>query len=171
VAQGVGDEVREDLADPDRVDLEDREVARDLGAQLDSSRGRRRLERAHDLADQDVGIGRFGVEGERPGLGERQRPQIVDEPAEDARLVEDEPEVGPVGRIDVVEDRLEIALHDGERRPELVADIGQQRPALRLVGLGDERSSCRTRRSIGGRPGDRRSIARGRRPGPCSRRP
>jgi len=68
VAQGVGDEVREDLADPDRIDLEDREVARDLGAQLDPGCGCGRLERAHDVADQDVGIGRFRVEGECPCL-------------------------------------------------------------------------------------------------------
>ena len=91
MAQRIGDEVGEDLADPDRIDLEDRQVARDLGGQLDPGRRRRRLERADDLADQDVGVGRLAVEGERPGLRERQRPQVVDQPAEDAGLVEDRP--------------------------------------------------------------------------------
>ena len=53
------------------------------------ARGRRGPERAHDLADEHVGIGRLGVEGERAGLGQRERPQVVDQPLQDARLVED----------------------------------------------------------------------------------
>ena len=77
----------------------------------------------------------LGVEGERAGLGERQRAQVVDQAAQDPGLLEDQREVVGVGRIDAVEDRLEVALDHGERRPELVADLGQQRPALALVGL------------------------------------
>ena len=99
VAEGVGDEVGEDLADPDRVDVEDRQIPLDGGVELDARRGRGRLERAHDVADEDVGIGRFAVEGERPGLGQRQRPQVVDQPAEDPRLVEDQRRGAP-GRAD-----------------------------------------------------------------------
>ena len=135
VAERVGDEVRQHFADPDRVDLDDREVAVDRRRDLHARGARRRLERADDIADQDVGVGRLGMEGERPGLREGEGPEVVDQPPEDPRLIEDDAEMGRVGRIDTVDDRLEVALDDGQRRPELVADVGQQRPALGLVGL------------------------------------
>jgi hypothetical protein len=37
--------------------------------------------------------------------------------------------------VDAVEDRLDVALDDRERRPQLVADVGEERPALGLAGL------------------------------------
>ena len=44
-------------------------------------------------------------------------------------------EVRRVRRVDAVEDRLEIAGDDRQRRPQLVADVREQRAALLLVGL------------------------------------
>ena len=46
-----------------------------------------------------------------------------------------------VGLVDAVEHRLDVALDHRQRRPELVADVGEQRPPLGLVGLepGDHR--------------------------------
>ena len=40
-----------------------------------------------------------------------------------------------VRRVDAVDDRLEVALDDRQRRPKLVADLGQQGPPLAFVGL------------------------------------
>ena len=40
-----------------------------------------------------------------------------------------------VRRVDAVDDRLDVALDDRERRAQLVADVGEQPPALRLVDL------------------------------------
>ena len=54
---------------------------------------------------------------------------------EDARLLEDRPEMRLVGGMDAVEDRLDVALDDGERRPELVGDVGEEAPPLGLVRL------------------------------------
>ena len=135
MAQGVGDQVGQDLTDPDRIDVDQRQVALDGGRQLHAGRGRRRLEGPNDVDDQELGIGRLAVEGERARLGQGHRAQVVDQPGENARLVEDDGEVRRVGRIDAIDDRLEVPLDDGQRRPELVADLGQQGPSLALVGL------------------------------------
>ena len=107
-----------------------------------------------------------------PGLGQGERPQVVDQPAEDARLVEDRaPRCVRVGRIDAVDDRLEVALDDGQRRPQLVADVGEQRPALALVGLEPlgHRVEADVQLVDQARPARRRRL--GRRPGRSSRRP
>ena len=104
-------------------------------AELDPGRRGDRLERANDVGDEDVRVGRFGVERERARLGQRERAQVVDEPAEHARLVEHDLDVGRIGRVDPVHDRLEVALDDGQRRPQLVADLGEEVAALALVGL------------------------------------
>ena len=69
-----------------------------------------------------------------------------------------EREVFGVGRVDAVDDRLEVALDDGQRRPQLVADLGQQGAALALVGLQARRhrveagTSWRTARRPRARP-------------------
>ena len=73
------------------------------------------------------------MQRERPALGQGERPEIVDEAAEDVRLVEDRGQVRLVCRMDAIDDRLEVALHDGQRCPQLVADIGEQAPPLALV--------------------------------------
>ena len=43
--------------------------------------------------------------------------------------------MGLVCGVDAVGDRLEVALHDRQRRPQLVAHVGQQRATLALIGL------------------------------------
>src|SRR6185503_1188547 len=80
-------------------------------------------------------IGRLPMQGERSRLSERQRPQIVDQPREHARLIEDGLEVRWVSGIHAVEERLEIALHDRERRAYLVRHIGEQATTLALAAL------------------------------------
>ena len=95
VPKRVRDEVGEDLADADGVDLDDRQVALDVGGQVHPGGRRRRLERADDVGDEEVRVGRLAMERQRAGLGQGQRPQVVDEPAEDSRLVEDRARGGP----------------------------------------------------------------------------
>ena len=90
VAERVGDEVGEDLADPDRVDLEDRQVAVDGGgrASTPAAAAAGSNERTTSPTRTSGSVG-SGWSGERPGLGQGERPQVVDEPLEDAGLVED----------------------------------------------------------------------------------
>src|SRR2546421_453338 len=40
-----------------------------------------------------------------------------------------------VGRVNTIDERFEISLHDGERGPELVAHVREQAPALLLDSL------------------------------------
>ena len=79
------------------------------------------------------------MQAKSAGLRERERPQIVDQARQDARLVEDRAQVRLVGRIDAVEHTFERPLHDGEWRAQLVADIGQE-GASRLLVRGQARA-------------------------------
>ena len=62
-------------------------------------------------------------------------PQVVDEPLEHPGLLEDRGQVRLVGRIDAIEDGLEVAGDDREWRAQLVADVREERPPLFLVRL------------------------------------
>ena len=62
----------EDLADPHRIDLDDRQVVRDVGRTVTSRPRRPRPRTTRTTSSiEHVQIGRLGVEGERPGLGQR----------------------------------------------------------------------------------------------------
>ena len=120
--------------------------------ELDARRPRRPARTSgRRRATRTLGVGRLAVERERPGLGQGERPQVVDQPGQHARLVEDDREMRRVGRVDAVDDRLEVALDDGQRRPQLVAD---RRPAGSAAGARRSRAarpSCRSPRPAGGR--------------------
>ena len=103
-----------------------------------------------------------------PGLRQGQRPQVVDQPGQHARLVEDDREMRGVRRVDAVDDRLEVALDDRQRRPQLVADLGEQRPPLAFVGLEPRGHRVEARDQLA--DGAQATSASARR-GPCSRRP
>jgi hypothetical protein len=51
-----------------------------------------------------------------------------------------------IGGIDAVEERFEVALHDRERRPQLVRHIGQQASPLALAALEAPRHRVERRR-------------------------
>ena len=127
-----------------------------------------RTEGARHVGDEQVGVGRLRVERQHARLRERDRAQVVDEPLEDARLVEDRGEVRRVCRVDTVDDRLEVAGDDRQRRPQLVADVRQQAPALLLVRLQPGGHGV----EAAGELLDRREVRAGScRSGRCSRRP
>ena len=75
------------------------------------------------------------MERQAAALREGDGPEVVDEPAEDPRLLEDRAQMCLVDLVDAVEHRLDVSLDDRERRPQLVADVGQERPSLRLIRL------------------------------------
>ena len=131
----VRDEVAEYFADPDGVDIGQRNVVVDLRSEADSGRVGCGRERHRDLRTEHVQVGRLAVERERAGFAESEGPEVLDEPAQHPGLLEDRVEVGLVRGMDPVEDRLDVAGDDRERRPQLVRDIGEQAPALGLVGL------------------------------------
>ncbi len=75
------------------------------------------------------------MERQRARLAQGQGPEVVHEPSEDPGLFQDRPEMDLVGRVDAIEDRLDVALDDGERRPELVGHVGEQAASLGLIRL------------------------------------
>ncbi len=78
-----------------------------------------------DIGEQGAEIGRLAVEDEAARLGQREGPQVLDQPFQDPGLLEERLEMGGIGRIDAVEQGLEVALDHGERGAQLVGDIGQ----------------------------------------------
>jgi len=75
------------------------------------------------------------VQRQRAALGEREGPQVVDEPCEHLGLLEDRRKVRAIGRVHAVNERLDVALHHGQGRAELVRHIGEQLLPLRLARL------------------------------------
>jgi hypothetical protein len=97
VPERVGHQVREHLADPHRIDVEDRQVARRLDRECHPG-GRRALGEGNEhLADEHVGIGRLGMEREGARLGQGDGAEIVDQALHDPRLVEDRGQVRRIG--------------------------------------------------------------------------
>jgi len=125
VAQRVRDEVREDLPDADRVGV-DRGGA--LGARAERDAGALRLigERPRDVTRDRLQLDRLPVQRERAALGQREGAQVVDEPGEHLRLLEEHRDVLAIDRSHAIEERLDVALHDRERRPQLVGHVGEE---------------------------------------------
>src|ERR1700730_993605 len=99
---------------------------------LEQHAGRLRLrcERADGLAYERADVNGLAMESERARLGERERPQILEEPREHPRLIQDRGEMRLIRRVNAIDQRLEIALHHRERRAELVAHVRDQGAAL-----------------------------------------
>ena len=76
------------------------------------------------------------MERQGAGLGQGQRPEVVDRGGPRTRVSSRiAPRWASSAGMDAVEDRLDVALDDGERRPQLVGDVGEEAPALGLVRL------------------------------------
>ena len=75
------------------------------------------------------------MERQPPGVTEGQRAQVLDEPIERAGLLEEQQEVGVVARVDAVELGLDLGLQHGQRRAQLVGDVGQEPAAGVLRGV------------------------------------
>ena len=135
VPDAVRHQVGEHLPDPDRVDVEDREITRDIGRDGHSGRACGARERPDDLHDEQVQVGRLPMERERAGLRQGHGAEVVDEPLHDPGLLEDRGQVRLVGRVDAVDHRLEVAGDDAEWRAKLVAHVVEQGAALVLVPL------------------------------------
>ena len=113
---------------------------------------------------REVGdVGGLGVQRQRAALGERERPQVLHEPLHDPRLLDDRRQMRLVGGMDPVDDRFETAADHGKRRPQLMADVGEERPAFGLIGLEPAGHRVERPRQLGhgARPADRRRDARG----------
>ena len=71
------------------------------------------LEGPSDLGRHDRQVGRLAMERQRAGLGQAERPQVLDQAGEHAGLLEDRSEMLRVRRVDAIDDRFDVALDDG----------------------------------------------------------
>jgi hypothetical protein len=96
-----------------------------LRGHLDDDRSR---QRRRDIADEVAEVDGLLAQLEGAGLGVRQCAEVFDQPREVPRLLEQLREMGLVAGVHAIEQPLDAALQDGERRPQLVGDIGHQLP-------------------------------------------
>ena len=139
VAHGVLDEVRDDLVDALGVARRDR-VVLGLDAQLDAL-GHVQPRLARGLLEQVADAERPAVERLGLGLQAREVEQLGDEAAEALDLGEHRRDGLRVGGLDAVGDVLELGLQRGDRRAQLVRDVGDEVAALAvdLLELGGHR--------------------------------
>ena len=122
---------------------------------LDPYAGARRAvsERERGVKRERADVDRLPMERERAGFRERERAKVLDEPGENLGLLEDRAQVRLVGWMDAVDERFELALHDRERRAQLMAHVRENAAALLL-----ERGEARGHRVE--RPSERARCAR-----------
>jgi hypothetical protein len=135
VLQRVREQYREDLAQADRVHVDGWKRGRHVDRERQFGRFEPRLEHRADVADERGHIGRLPMQRKDPALRLRQRLQLLDQRGQDTRLLQHRKEVGVVARVDALDQALEVALDDGERRAQLVRDVGQETPPLLVVRL------------------------------------
>ena len=158
-----------DLADPDRIDVEERHVVGDVDRERrrqPPSRPPRTTRRRRSTRTLEVR--RLAVErrGGPPRTGRRVRRSSTSRPRTrvSSRIA---PRCSRVRLVDAVEDRLDVALDDRQRRPELVADVGEQRPPLALARLEPGRHRVEAADEVAdrarrpGRDGDPRGVVAG----------
>ena len=106
ISQGIGHEIGEHLADPHRVEIQDRQVALVSIIRVTPAAAAAGVNARTTSPIEEVRVGRLGMQGQRAALGQGDRPQILDQPLHDPRLLEDRAKVRGIRRIDAVEDRL-----------------------------------------------------------------
>ena len=148
VAQRIRDEVAEHFREAVGVRDQGGQLARVPPAKLHAGRLRGAGHRGHRVVDQVRGLDLREVERQRTGLGEGDGPKVVDQPVDEQRLVPERREVRVVARAKPIEHALEPAPDDRQRGPQLMADVGEQRPAALVrcreaLGEGVQRTGSR----------------------------
>ena len=134
VPHRVLDEVRDHLVQAFGVGIEREVIGFDRDRQADVAGvqpglAHRELEHRRDLEDPPV-------EGNAARFEAREVEELLHQPAEPLDLGEHGAERLGVGRLDAVDEVLQHRLQRGDRRPQLVADVGDEVPA-QAVGLGE----------------------------------
>ena len=114
---GIRDEVADHLANPHGIDFQQGHVLADRRPDRNAAFVGGGSEGVDSLGDEHIQVGGLAVQRQCSAFGQGQRAQVVDEPRQHPCLVEDPGQVCLVGWINPVDERLEIALHDSQRRP------------------------------------------------------
>jgi hypothetical protein len=134
VEDRIGHQVDDDLSKPQRIDLHQREIRR-LHLHPHTTSARLRFQRAHRVVNQERDVRGLLLQAHHTALGVCERPEIFDQTREHPRLLEHLANLLIVSRIHAVEHALEASLDHGQRRPQLMGDVGQQVPALTVLLL------------------------------------
>ncbi len=134
VAQRIGKQILQDLHQPRPVGLHEQWRTGQGAGQRDSlGLGQRRKE-FDGILHQGRHIDRTQRQRQLARLGLRQLVQVVDQAVQMARLVIEAGDLRLVQRVDIVQDRTQVALQHGERRAQFVRHVGQHVLA-QLLGL------------------------------------
>ena len=133
VAQRVGQQVADDLREPDWVGFDGRQLVGHVGRDLDVALGSVGGGPGDRVDEQGPHVDRLAVQRQATGLGLGDRAQVVDQSLERRDGVQDGRQVRGIGRIDAVRDGLDVGAHDGQRRAQLVRHVGQEAAAFSLV--------------------------------------
>ena len=139
VAQRVRHQIAEDLAHAHRVDLDRLHAGRRIDGDAHPPRARVAGKGRGDVARELAGVDRLFLQLQRAALRQGERSEILDEPRQHVRLLEQHLQLRLVARIDTVQQAFELSLDDGERRPQLVRDVGHEiapQPIVLLKPLG-----------------------------------
>ncbi len=134
VPHRVLDEVRDDLVQTFGVGVEP-EVARD-DLDLEVHVGGVQLRLADRVLEHRPHLERVAVERQRARLEAGEVEELLHQPAEPLDLGEHRAQRLRVGLADAVDEVLEHGLQRGDRRAQLVADVGDE-VAAQPVGLGE----------------------------------
>ena len=77
------------------------------------------------------------MELESPGLGQGQHPEVFEQSLHELHLVDDGIEALRI--VDPVDDRFDFAPDHGERRSQLMSEVGEQAPASLVLLLESRR--------------------------------
>ena len=131
--QRVRQEITEDLADPNRVDVQDGKPRSHSGLESHLHGGGPRPEPVRRVVYQTLGRHGFAVQAQRSRLGRRQRQQVIEEPRHHLGLLEHSLQAGLIRCVDAVEHALGVPPDHGERGAQLVGDVGQEVPPVLLA--------------------------------------
>ncbi len=139
VADGVGEQVGQNLTDSGGVDVDLGEVTGHGRRDDDPLALGQRGVALHRVSHQRRGAGPLVVQGQPAGVGQGEGVEIVHKAPEQVGLLQQRAEVTVVAGVDAVELGLDAALQHGQGRAQLVGDVGEEAAALLLGGVQPDR--------------------------------
>jgi hypothetical protein len=135
VAQGIGEQIGEDLFDAVAIDHNVGKGRSELDLKGDIALGRQGSEFGNGAFDKGARIDNCFLERKLACIGERQGPQVLNKPVEKENLFMDWSEVGCIGGKNPILDRLDLPPDHAQWRPKFMCDIGCHAPT-QLIGSG-----------------------------------
>ena len=159
--EGIGEQVQQNLLQHLAIDIDGLRKGRAIQHQPEPGLLDRRTEARRDAGGETGEVGRPVGRLDAAGLDAREVEQRIDQPQQPVAIAMRQRHVAPciLGRHFGIQHFLERTQHEGERRAELVADVGEE-GGLGAVQLG-QRLDPATLFLVGVGAGDRRADLAG----------